>query len=539
MRGSRIIQKAMMRVIILIIYLIYYQPSFSQTADLYLDANTNLYFFDRDTASIFGNVLVNGTLAQQSGSYLYFFGKKWINTPSASLSDGTVTGIFSMGGTVHFQQPSLLYGDLGEQSITGSYDALNLKGPAFGSLVLNNAAGLQLEEGASLAVKQQLRLNKGKIYLNGSDLVIGTPFSRGFITGYDDQRYIVTGTETMGGFLNFLNVNKGTDSLIFPIGANDQSYTPLALQNLGPTDHFKARVFNGVFTQGLSGNDISYRSVNKTWLLAAANHPLQANLTLQHNIAEESSLFFNNRQTSYISRNINGVWDTGASYAAPQNPGTLTSGSPVTTAAMNSRLFTNGEANSLYILAKLTKDTIRYDYPQELADFTATRLSPVSAKLNWHTRFAGSISVFEIQKRKTNELDWITIATVPATSSNSYSWPDADVYYPDPVYYRLNIVYRLGTHKFSEIRSIPGVNDHFALAYPNPAHDLFTITVSDYTQVKTIILYNEAGQKLQEKNMTTASLQFDIGRYASGVYFAVIIAKDKGLLATLKVIKQR
>lgn len=541
MTGIRTLRDKAGRIIILVLNLIYFNVLSAQTSDLYLNSNTSIFFFSKDTAAVFGNIMVNGNLAQETGSYLYFFGKKWINTKTASLRDESPGGYFNIGGTVNFQQPNPLYGDMGRQGVIGGYDANNLTGPNFASIILNNTNGLGLEDSTTdLGVRHNLALNKGKVYLNGSSLLLGSAAERGYISGYTDQHYIVTGAQSVGGFVHFLNIPRSNDSIVFPVGSTDTSYTPLSLNNQGATDHFKARVFDKVFSQGLGGTDISDHSVNKTWLLAAVDQPLNGSVTLQHNIPEESIAFFDNREGSYVAQNVNGAYDVTDLYSSiPKNPGLLTTGSPITTAATNTRLFTNGQAGSLYILSKLTLDTTRYDYPRELIDFTATRLSPILARLEWHAVFTSRIQRFEIQKRKTNELNWTTVGAVDATAALSYSWPDADVYYPDPIYYRLNIVYKLGATKFSEIRSIPGVGKNFALAYPNPTPGEFTVTVADYTQVSSIGLYDYLGHKLQETTVVGPNTHFDISRYASSIYLVVIISKDKQLITTLKVIKEK
>ncbi|WP_158559127.1 T9SS type A sorting domain-containing protein [Deminuibacter soli] len=497
-----------------------------------------MFFFNKDTAALYGNIFINGSLAQETGSYLYFFGKKWINTKSATLVDESPTGFLNNGGVVNFQQPSTRYGDLGRQNIIGSYDAINLKGPSFASLALNNAAGLQLDDSSDLAVRRQLYLRNGNIYLNGSSLVIGTDINRGSIEGFTDKRYVVTGTQPMGGFIHFRSVNKSTDSLIFPIGSTDTSYTPMSVNNTGVTNHFKGRVFDKTFDQGLSGTDISHRSINKTWLLAAVDNPLQGSVALQHNIPEEPFIFFDNRDGAYVAHNINGSWDAGEIYGPPKNPGLLTTGAPITIAGTNTRIFANDPANTLYILTKLTKDTTHYQYPRELIDFTATRLSPVAARLDWHALFTNRIVRFDIQKRKTNELDWTTIGSVNATSEVGYTFPDNDVYYPDPIYYRLNVIYKIGVSKYSEVRSIPGVGNNFAIAYPNPTVGEFTVTVADYTQVASIGIYDYLGRKLEEQRVPGPNTRFNIHHYASGIYLVLIVSKDKKLITSLKVIKE-
>ncbi|KAI9450920.1 hypothetical protein F5148DRAFT_1290485 [Russula earlei] len=439
----------------------------AQTAqsDIYVPKGGSVFFYAADTASIFGNVWLDGMMGNQTGSRINFFGRQWHTGSTATLPDESPSGVANTGGLINFQQPSPLYGNLGRQLINGNYDIFSSSGSSYPSILLNNSLGLQLDS-TSLLIRRSLQLTTGKVYLDNNNLLVGGAGIQGIIKGYNQYNYVVTGDQPMGGFLYLYGIQDSIAKVVFPIGTTDISYTPMAIKNRGKGNLFRARVFDKVFDMGMTGKDISVRSVNKTWILASADSNLYADVELQHTLVEEGNEFITYRRTTFISRFTNGAWDTAAPYALPRQPGDLTTGP------------------AIYLYTKFSKSLDLPHFFANVFNFTAQRLLPVLAKLDWSytQEQVSGVTYYEVEKRLEPDSVWKTVNSVPYTAANAhrYTWYDNDVYYRTPISYRIKAYTTFGAYFYSDIRTIPGVIDPYYMIYPNPTNGAFDGTKDNH-----------------------------------------------------------
>jgi len=508
-------------------------------ADIYIPKGGSVFFYAADTASIFGNVWLDGMMGNQTGSRINFFGRQWHTGSTATLPDESPSGVTNVGGLINFQQPSPLYGNLGRQLINGNYDVFSSSGSSYPSILLNNSLGLQLDS-TSLLIRRSLQLTTGKVYLDNNNLLIGGAGIQGIIKGYNQYNYVVTGDLPMGGFLYLYGIQDSIAKVVFPVGTTDLSYTPMAIKNRGKANFFRARVFDKVFDMGLTGKDISVKSVNKTWILASADSSLYADVELQHNLADEGNEFITYRRTTFVSRFTNGAWDTAAPYALPLQPGDLTTGPAIVSAGDNTRLLNVTTSNG-YLYTKFSKSL---DLPHLFADvfnFTAERLLPVLAKLDWsytQEQVAG-VTFYEVEKRLEPDSVWKTVYSVPYTAANAhqYNWYDNDVYYRTPISYRIKAYTVSGAYFYSVIRTIPGVIDPSYIIYPNPTNGIFFLQTRDLVKVDKMQLYDFAGRLLMEQKISTFLTRFDITPLAAGGYVVVVFDKNGQMLSSTKLLK--
>src|SRR5690606_9100216 len=105
-------------------------------------------FANDNEVAVFGNMHVAGTVGQETGSKLYFYGQSWVNDADAVFRDETSTGLMpGSGGAIYFRQPHPLHGHLGLQTLEGGYNTLDYTGPMLPSLFLENQSGLVLMNG--------------------------------------------------------------------------------------------------------------------------------------------------------------------------------------------------------------------------------------------------------------------------------------------------------------------------------------------------------------------------------------------------------
>ena len=83
-----------------------------------------------------------------------------------------------------------------------------------------------------------------------------------------------------------LNRTVGNKPVVFPVGTNKNSYTPITITNEGATDSFGVRVADGV--RSPQGTTMATGQVNKTWYIGDTAQSLsKLKINLQWNAADE------------------------------------------------------------------------------------------------------------------------------------------------------------------------------------------------------------------------------------------------------------
>ncbi len=192
---------------------------------------------------------------------------------------------------------------------TSSQIIMGSSATTFNNLTLNNGNILTLSptSGITTTVSNLLTLTSGNVILGNFDLAIGSVGTSGNISGANATSFIVTnGT----GTLNQFNIGSGKrTSVLFPVGINSTSYTPLQLDLAGTTatDNFKVAVRQGVKEQGSTGNELTANAVNRTWELSeGTSGGSSVVVTLNWSSSEELTGF--DRAASSVSYTYNGTW---------------------------------------------------------------------------------------------------------------------------------------------------------------------------------------------------------------------------------------
>jgi hypothetical protein len=461
---------------------------------VYLAGNADLAVHPGDTVSIFGNVVNNGRFGSLNGSVVQFFGNTWQNGVSALLPDESFYGLdttLGMGGVFRFL-PGIT-----SQNIAGGYSVTDATGPSFPSLSVSNGKGVFLLRpgGGDLKVRHTLYMENGFLFLNGSNLVVGNG-APGTISGYSNQRFVVTGAMPAGGSLYRESLTSAGGLVVFPIGTDADSYSPVALQNHAALPQtFRARVFDSVYSDATSGETNPESVVLKTWNIGQGNpSPADVSVWLQHDVQDEGALFPLYRDSSYISLFEGGAgWDS----TGPKgvlNPGTLTTGAPLPNSYLNVRDFSGVLLSDAYLsVADMSPSTAQLQ-------FQAHRETIRLVRTSWHTQFEHDILRYELQRRRLDEDSFYTVAFVPTQTPGGNSalpewyYQDDDNYYGDITYYRLRIVGRDGGIHYSVVRLVPPMVA--IVCAPNPNFGTFTVNVFGAGHPVSMDLYDMVGHRL-------------------------------------------
>ena len=495
---------------------------------LYLVGNADMAVHPGDTVSIFCNVLNNGRFGSLNGGVVQFYGDTWQNGAGALLPDEAYYGLdtsLGMGGVFRFLQTSV------SQSLAGGYSVAGGSGPSFPNLGAGTTSGLYLV--SDVKVRHTLHLEDGHLFLSYNNLVVGNG-SPGTIDGYSDQRFVVTGALPTGGSLYREALTGAAGLVVFPIGTDPDSYSPLALQSHTALPiTFRARVFDSVYSDATSGASNPQTVVLKTWNTSQTGVNIaDVSVWLQHDIHDEGTLFPAYRDSSYISLfGGNTGWDS----TGPKgvlNPGTLTTGAPLPEAYLNVRDFTGVLLSDAYLSVA--------DLPPSLAQlqFEAYRETIRLVKTFWYTQYEHDVLHYELQRRRLEEDSFYTVAVVPTQTPDGNSITlqrysqDDDNYYGNITYYRLKVVGRDGLAHYSVVRIVPSsVAINVA---PNPSYGTFTVGIFGMNHVVGMDMYDMAGHRLGVYTIN-GSATISVPQLAAGTY-VLVFYDGSGRLSTQRIV---
>ncbi len=254
--------------------------------------------------SLSNSLTVNGKLDMQSG-HLRLNGQNLV-------LNGTVSQ--NQNSTFVGNSNSELWLNLTSVSNTTLYfDNTSAANNTISKLRLNLAGSNPVMLGSQLTVANELTFVKGKIMIDNGDLVMN---SSATITGYDNNRYVVTTGTGMGRLQ--MNVTAGGSFVTFPIGTNN-NYSPAYIQqtSAATSGNVMVKAMNDVLTGGTYGqvNSTSMPLVGRTWFIEASSGvTVNMNIKLGWVAAAELNGF--NRNTAMIRHYTNGSWDTYTSSSA-------------------------------------------------------------------------------------------------------------------------------------------------------------------------------------------------------------------------------
>jgi hypothetical protein len=334
----------------------------------------NIFVHPNSSFNLFSDISNSGTLVSYDTALINFYGSIWQNNEGGLLLDESDRGIDGKGGIFIFSdflQKAQRIRVVNSQPFVG-----------FPNLRIDNALNVTADLG-NLHVNTNLDFLKGNLILNNVDVNVGRQ-GTGTITGFSNKNFIVTGTAMTGGGL-LRNTAGVAVSLDFPIGTDPANYTPVKINYTGIAQAIKFRVANNLYQKF---NFPEY--VNKTWIMSTSvvDVASKADITIQHNSADEGFEYFKNRNQAYVTRydtKFEGLWDILAPVPTT-TPGTITSKTTVFGAYMNTRL----NVESIKPIEYFSKSVITKDVDENTPVNIPEAISPNGDGLN---------DVYEVVKR--------------------------------------------------------------------------------------------------------------------------------------------
>lgn len=170
--------------------------------------------------------------------------------------------------------------------------------------------------------------------------------------------------------------------------------------------------------------------------------------------------------------------------------------------------------------------------PIILSAFTAV-VDGSQVNLAWTTSLESNSDHFAVQRSTDAGATWTTIGTVAAAGNSdlalNYTYSDTKPAQGTNEY-RLQLVDKDGTYKYSTVQSVRLGLVTSVSVYPNPAHDYVNITLGgNANQSLNIRLFNQSGQILQERNLSNAggtTVPLSVSSYPEGSYIIVVTGAD-------------
>jgi len=496
-------------------------------------------FFSGDTATIFSNVINQGQLGVGKNAVLNFKARQWQNDPQSLITDesNSGNGTTGKGGIVRFITPDTSNAGL-QQILIGGYNTVTKTGASFPNLTVANPYGIVLSA-ASTKIRRQLNFANGHIHAEDNILVVGDG-NPGVISGYNENRFVVTGSSVAGGFLLREKISAADGWVTFPVGTSEGSYTPAAINShSGVSDDFYARVNDSVKTNITTGNSLQDISVAKNWQIGKLIYPGvgEVDINLQHLLNDEGSDFKANRENAYVSQYYRGSWDTSYPQTAPV-AGRLTTGSLLTNSGMNTRLFSGSVTSTSFFSKFVSKDSAKTKLW-----FSGYRKDYQNVWVFWETHPELNQKYFQVQRRLSNESAFSNRGNpVPSKAINGSSYGYLNYGMNDPnnyggvSFYRLLMISYNGDTTYSNIVAIgPNPGGIGTIIWPNPSSGTFYVGISMMGAVKTINIYNDIGQLIQYEMLNDRGL-IEMHLRTPGVYMVSFIGYDGSVLETKKLL---
>ena len=341
----------------------------------------------------------------------------------------------------------------------------------------------------------------GSVNFNGSNkiIVLGNyTLTASSFSGNSSTNYVQTnGT----GKLKMNVANNST--VLFPV--SNSSYNPVSItNNTGSSDDFSVKVYDEVYTNGLTGAVFTTPRIKRTWDISKtyANGGSGINFTFNWNPAEVDNV------TSPMLNHYNGTdWDA--------QTGT-------TTYTANSMTYVGYTGTFSPFAISSTGNPL----PVTLTQFSATCASDY-VELNWQTASEQNSDVYIIE-RSENGIEWAPIDEMKAAGNSNqtidYSYNDYDKV-RGTLYYQLQQVDLDGkTKTYGPISATCHQEDLEVSIYPNPTDGDYSILVASNRE-ENFEMYIEMANGTQVHQHTihikegTNMLNMHSKDLESGIYF--------------------
>ena len=398
----------------------------------------------------------------------------------------------------------------------------NIPPIAFHKLEINNSSGVQL--GGHISVANQLHFIQGTIQLNQYHLSLLGNNSQ--IFGANSANKFIVSNDTGSLIIQHIGTGNRLGSVLFPIGSNPNSYTPLSLLNAGVSDHFKARVMPQVYNQYQSnGNPLgaayTANAVNKTWVLhELVSGGSNAQVQFSWNINDE--LFTFNRSASYVAQYSGTQW---------------TGNTPTAAGGINPYFQSISGVTQFTIFGVASGGLL----PIKLLSFEANQENRL-VQLNWKTLSEKNSKIFQVE-RSTDGILFTKIGEVKAAGNSevlkTYGFTDTDLPQHTNWYYRLRLVDRDDTYSFSKVIQLQSIASNQIHVFPNPFCKEIYIDPKELENTEVLITLSHInGNTVLQKKMLLQGLQQinDIAQLVPGIY--ILSIQSQNYATQIKLIKE-
>ncbi|MGG9960751.1 LamG-like jellyroll fold domain-containing protein [Ferruginibacter sp. SUN106] len=155
-----------------------------------------------------------------------------------------------------------------------------------------------------------------------------------------------------------------------------------------------------------------------------------------------------------------------------------------------------------------------------LIDFSATKIN-TGVLLQWQTSNEQNADRFEVES-SIDGINFYKTGTVTAknlSGVNNYQFTDASAWTNYLRYYRLKSIDTDGKYKYSGIAMVSNKQNTVATIYPNPATDVFTLSIQDTKLLHTpAVLVDVNGKTISVINITELRQKVAVSGIPTGVY---------------------
>ncbi len=253
-----------------------YSDEFNDTAWCYslsIEQDSLLLKSSADILNIIGDLSIDGGVLAPGDGTLKIRGD-WLNQ--------TANGFATASSKIYFNGVS-------QQHMTNTAGT-----ETFHRLFLDNSSDLRIH---SPLQTDSLAFINGRLFINDFNLRVHTG-----IRGADQARYIVNKNDAASGGHLLMHAANGSTTL-FPVGTSS-SYTPVSIKSNGAATEFRVRTYDSLLENGYSGNAISGKIVNRSWVAELVSAPsADVDIQLQWNITDENAGFGPYRNSAMMIQN--------------------------------------------------------------------------------------------------------------------------------------------------------------------------------------------------------------------------------------------
>lgn len=173
--------------------------------------------------------------------------------------------------------------------------------------------------------------------------------------------------------------------------------------------------------------------------------------------------------------------------------------------------------------------------PVKLVAFDAKKENG-AVVIAWSTSEEVNAKSFDVQ-RSSDALGWKSVGSVKAAGTTDlaqhYRLADNPLA-SGTLYYRLKVNDLDGKQEYSQIRSVD-LGESPVSVYPNPASDQIVMKLSHWSRIRSIEVYNSAGQKVWSKSGNGLANTIDTRNFTTGAY-TIKLAAESGESSVHKVL---